>query len=361
MSSAANPSSKTNFLQFRVIDDAEEVPTNQYDGDLWGIYLTLEHPDGRYLDEHGLPDGTTYKVEGGAGDIKNQGLTQPDAKRDFSTMMSGANQRNTEQWWRENVDLDVYFTFRAINRAINNMDIRDGWNHYLYHNPETNLWETLPWDLDMLYVPTTHWSGVIRFENALRHPALKIEYGNRARELQDLLFSVDQVNQLVDEYASFVNPQNGGWTMADVDQFMWNYHPRASTSGDDIHRGAFYKQVADYDRFIGANGVRRLVSADHEGMAQWIKDFLLPAPGGGSTPAGYGADQLNQHVVDPAVPNTPVISYVGAPSHAADGLLFRTSPFADPDAGDSFAALQWRLAKVTDPTAPAYDPCAARL
>jgi hypothetical protein len=273
-------------------------------------------------------------------------------------MMSGANRTNTEEWWRENIDLDVYFTFRAINRAINNMDLRDGWNHFLYHNPETNLWEALPWDLDMLYVPTTHWSGVIRFENALSHPALQIEYANRARELQDLLFSVDQVHQLVEEYAGFVNPQNGGWTMADVDQYLWNYHPRASTSGDDIHRGAFNKQVADYDRFIGPNGVRRLVSADHEGLARWIEDFLLPAPGNGSTPAGYGADLLNQHVVDPAVPHTPVISYIGNPSYAADGLVFRTSPFDDPDVRESFAALQWRLAKVTDRSAPAYDPSA---
>jgi hypothetical protein len=355
---AGNPSPNTNFLQFRVIDDAPEATASQYDGDLWGLYLSLEHPDGRFLDARDLPDGTTYKVENAQGDIKHQGSTQPDATRNFRDMMAGASRVNTEEWWRENIDLDVFFDFRAINRAINNMDIRDGWNHYIYHNSETGKWETIPWDLDMLWVPTTHWSGVIRFENALRHESIAIEYANRARELQDLLFSPDQVNQLVDEYAGFVNPPGVELTMSDVDRFMWNYHPRASTSGDDIHRGAFHKQSADYDRFIGPNGVRRLVSGDHEGMAQWIKDFLLPAPGGGSTPAGYGANQLDQHVQDASVPHRPTIQYVGAANFAADGLVFRTSDFADPDAGDSFAALEWRLARVTDPSAPKYDPAA---
>ena len=90
-----NPSPHTNFLQFRVIDDAEEAPEDQYAGDLWGLYLTIEHPDGRFLEERGLPDGTTYKVEGANGDIKNQGPTQPDSRRDFSSFMRGANQRNT--------------------------------------------------------------------------------------------------------------------------------------------------------------------------------------------------------------------------------------------------------------------------
>jgi hypothetical protein len=136
---------------------------------------------------------------------------------------------------------------------------------------------------------------------------------------------------------------------------MWNYHPRASTSGEDVHRGAFNRKVASYSRFIGPNGDRTLVSADHEGFAQWIKDFLLPAPGGGSTPAGYGANLLEQHVRDAAIPNTPTITYTGPAGFPLDRLTFRTSAFSDPD-NSPFAALEWRLAEVTDPTAPVFDP-----
>ena len=166
------------------------------------------------------------------------------------------------------------------------MDIRDGWNHYLYHNPETDKWTVIPWDLDMLYVPSTHWSGVIRVQNSLQHDELETAYENRARELQDLLFTEDQLSQLVDEYAGFVNPQTGERTMVDVDRFMWNYN-RRSVNG---HRGAFDRRVTDYNFARGPNGNRTLISGDHEGFAQWIKDFMLPSPGGGSTPAGYGAE-----------------------------------------------------------------------
>ena len=356
---AGAPSPNTNYLQFRVIDNTDEAPEDQYNGDLWGMYLTLEHPDGKFLDERDLPDGTTYKVEGSNGDIKNQGPTQPDALGDFREFMRGANnRRQTDEWWRENVDLDSYFTFHAINRVVNNMDIRDGWNHYLYHNPETNQWSVIPWDLDMLFVPTTHWPEVIRLQNMLRNEPLEIEYQNHARELQDLLFSEGQVHQIVDEYARFVNPQTGGMTMVDVDQFMWNYHPRTSSSGTDTHRGQFNKLVADYDRFQGRGGDRTLVSADNEGFAQWIKDFMLPSPGGGSDPAGYGADRLDDHARDDEIPETPSIAYVGSDGFAVDGLSFETSSFQDPQGDDTFAAMQWRLAEVTDPLAPNFDSAA---
>src|SRR5207247_2067860 len=57
---AGIPTPSTNYFQLRVIDEAVEAhPTDQYRGDLWGLYLTIEHTDGRFLDERGLPDGNT--------------------------------------------------------------------------------------------------------------------------------------------------------------------------------------------------------------------------------------------------------------------------------------------------------------
>src|SRR5690606_18715087 len=70
------PASHTHFVQFRVIDRAEEAPADdQYNGDAWGLYLAVEQPDGAFLDEHGLPDGNVYKLEGVL-DRKHQGATQ---------------------------------------------------------------------------------------------------------------------------------------------------------------------------------------------------------------------------------------------------------------------------------------------
>ena len=44
-------------------------------GDLWGLYLAVEQSDGHFLDEHGLPDGNIYDMEGGTGTLNNQGPT----------------------------------------------------------------------------------------------------------------------------------------------------------------------------------------------------------------------------------------------------------------------------------------------
>ena len=36
-----------------------------------------------------------------------------------------SNSTQTEQWWRDNIDLDAYYSFRACNRISGNVDIRD--------------------------------------------------------------------------------------------------------------------------------------------------------------------------------------------------------------------------------------------
>ena len=56
------------------------------------------------------------------------------------------------------------------------------------------------------------------------------------------------------------------------------------------------------------------------------------------------------------MPNKPSISYTGQPSFPVDGLIFQSSAFTDPQGNGTFAAMEWRIAEVTDPTAPAYDP-----
>ena len=354
---AGVPSPNMNPLQLRVIDSANETdPSSQYNSDLWGLYWTLEYPDGRFLDERGLPDGNVYKMEGNNGDKKHQGATDPIDNSDVNAFKSGYNSNPSIDWWRDNVDLDAYYSFRSVNREINNMDLRDGWNVYYYHNADTGQWTPIPWDLDMLYAPTTHWSGVINIQKSIQqHSQLNIEYQARGRELQDLLFNADQLGMLVDEYAGFVNPPGQPWTMADVDQFMWNYSPRTSGS----HTGAFYRNPADSDPW-GPVVNRYLATADHEGMAQWIKDFMLPAPGGGSSPVAYGFDFLAGESADGNIPYTPTASYVGQAGYPIDDLSFRTSAFGDPQGSGTFAAMEWRIAEITDPADPDFDPAQPR-
>ena len=327
-------SPRTTFLQFRVIDAAEEAhPTNQYVGDLWGLYMTIEQIDGRFLDERGLPDGNTYKIESGAGVKRNQGANQTATSADYNAFRTGFNSRQTIDWWRANADLPSYYSFRGINRVVNNMDLRDGWNHGVYHNGATDRWHVIPWDLDMLYMPVTHWSGVINWQNSItQNPELRLEYRNHLRSLSDLLVQPDQLEPLIDAFVAVVNPPGEPLTLVDVDEAMWNLHPRSAGG----HRGAFYRNPSTH----GARGgtVRRqLVTADHEGMAQWVKDFTL---------SGYGQTRFRAEFTDRAIPSTPEVTFTGVEGFPLDGLQFRVSQFADPDEDGSFGAMEWRLAEV---------------
>ena len=203
------------------------------------MYLAIEHPDGRFLEERGLADGNVYKIEG-VGDQKNQGPTQPSDGSDWTSFSSASGSLNSVAWWRSNFDLDGFYGFRAINRATGNVDLRDSANYYMYHNPD-GRWSAIPWDLDMMYVPETHWSGVIRADTCLGHSEISIEFKNRCRELLDLLFSdIDrhggQASQLVEELSQVINPTGVPLTMVDADEYMWSYHPRTASD----HRGPWY-------------------------------------------------------------------------------------------------------------------------
>ncbi len=60
---AGVPASRCRHVQFRVIDAAEEQTTKQYTGDLWGLHLLVENPDGGFLDERELPDWKLHRTK----------------------------------------------------------------------------------------------------------------------------------------------------------------------------------------------------------------------------------------------------------------------------------------------------------
>src|SRR4029079_13184286 len=104
------------FVQFRVIDEASEsYSTTQYEGDFWGVYLAVEQEDGRFLDEHALPDGNFYKMEGGTGELNNIGASGPTDKSDLNAFMSGyRNSATPDDWWRSHFSLDQYYSYQTI-------------------------------------------------------------------------------------------------------------------------------------------------------------------------------------------------------------------------------------------------------
>ena len=356
----------THFVHFRVIDDAEEAPTGsrnaQYNGDLWGLYLCVEHTDSRFLDERVLPDGNVYKIESGNGDKRNQGPTQSITPSDWNSFRSGYGRSQSLRWWRDNLDLPTYYTFRCVNRIISNVDIREGWNKVFYHHPN-GRWHPVPWDLDMLIIPETHWQGSINIERCLsQHKALKVEFKNRARELLDLLLddaspTGGQIGQFIDEHARFINPPGNPLTFVDIDQFMWNYHPRTAGS----HLGQFYVSPKSQGN-RGGTWTRRLKSKDHEGMMRHMLDFMTDTdPGrwsiGDGDPSGYGYNYLEYEAKFTDIPNTPTVAYVGPDGFPLNELRFKTSSFEPGRSTNNkkFTSIQWRLAEVSHPKTPFFE------
>ena len=99
---------KTHHVQFNVIDERRETGTTQYDSDYYGLFLAIEQLDGRFLDEHKLPDGNLYKIEGHNGDSNNQGPTQVSDSSDVSDFIEAYRTAPApnSRWWRANLDID---------------------------------------------------------------------------------------------------------------------------------------------------------------------------------------------------------------------------------------------------------------
>ncbi|MBN2133504.1 MAG: lamin tail domain-containing protein [Sedimentisphaerales bacterium] len=347
------PAPHTAWFQLRIIDTPQEADRgNQYEGDLWGLYLAFENPNNQFLDEHDLPDGNVYKMQGAHYSL-NQGPTQPTDKSDLASFISagnGYNKANPIQplsWWRRHVNLDAYYSYRAVVEVINHSDLREQENCVYYHHPESDQWWMLPWDVDLLYEEFARWgpdgiqshSTLEQFRKVLQHPEAMVAFQDRGRELQDLLFNQDQLWHLIDELAAVVADPNLPYSMADVDRTMWDYNPRTRDRGGSAP-GVFYRTpYPGADIYPGFSGYARvLTSADFAGMVRYIKDFVVPP--------GYGGAQFNELLLDPDVPARPTVTYVGAEGYPTGDLVFLTDVQADPPGDGSFAALQWRIAEV---------------
>ncbi len=326
---------KSNWLQFRIIDDSSEYGPTQYEGDFWGLYMTLEQMDGRFLDEHDLPDGNLYKIEGFNGELNNQGPTAVTNKSDLTALISRIS-RPAEQWWRDNIDLERYYSYRCVVEGIHHGDIGYGKNYFFYLNPENNIWSMLPWDIDLTWAENMYGNGEDPFKNQgaiFSNPALEIEYQNRLREFQDLLYNPDQMNQLLDELADFIDPDDGP-TIVDADRAMWDYNPIMSSNyvnSSKAGQGRFYQQ---------AN------TQDFRGMVKLMKDYVVFVTNNTRNWYGQSGPSMNSLAFDSQMPYTPETSYTGTEGYPIDDLTFQTNSFSDPQGNGTFGAMKWRIAEV---------------
>jgi hypothetical protein len=142
-------------------------------GEYFGLYLYLEHPDNRFLERNGLdPDGDVYKAEMGPygqgacewtpGLYRYQSLglyatywqeetNQDGDVRSVAEFIDGLHEANGDRaFLREKVDAESLIIYQIGQVALHNFDGPTK-NHFLYHHPGTGLWHFLPWDQDLSF------------------------------------------------------------------------------------------------------------------------------------------------------------------------------------------------------------------
>ncbi len=356
---------KTSFLQFRVIDEIAEAGTDQYEGDFWGLYLGVEQENGRFLDEHGLPDGNLYKMEGGTGELNNLSPLGPTDKSDLNYLLNNYTGAS-DAWWRTNWVLTNYYSYQAIVQAIHHYDINGGKNYFYYRYPDSGLWKVIPWDLDLTWAHnmfnppwggltaltpriltgatavagTGNQSGTYNLALSGERPAFELEFRNRVREIRDLLFNPNQAGQLIDEQAWLVRGPTNGPTFLDADRAMWDWNPKMTNSAyssslGKAGQGEFYKWSQ-----------APAVSKDFNGCVQLMKNYVI-----------VRGEHLDSLATDAAIPAQPTVTYTGANNFPLNQLMFQCSAYSG---SSPFAAVKWRAGEVWDPNAPAADPAKPR-
>lgn len=340
---AGVPSPPATWVQWRVVTQADEVSAkDQYQGDLWGVYVALGDMKPKLLADRRLPDGLTVSIQSG---LKHTPEGMADADKVWGKFLGEVRSRPTEDWCRKNLDLPAYYSFHALNRLLGNVDLRPDGNHGYYRHPD-GRWAPIPWDNDMMFVPRHHQPGYIDAAACLGHPKIALEYRNRAREVLDL-FAADagerggQVGQLVADLAKALTPEVYKLDWPRLDEAVWDHHPRMN------QKGSYFVNPAHGD-FFGGHWTRALATNDFAGYRKFLVDFCTDsrpvknyAPNDGDQ-RGYGWGYLTHEAKDDKVPATPKAE------RADDRFRFKASAFSSP-AKSKPAALEWRVGRVGKP------------
>ncbi len=366
MQMAGVDSFKTAFLTMRVIDDALEAePSSQYEGDFWGLYLLLEQEDGRFLEEHGLPDSNYYKMESGTGELNNLGPSGPTDKSDLNYILNNYTSAS-EAWWRTNWNLPKYYSYQAIIQAVHHYDINADKNFFYYFNSATRLWEVMPWDYDLSWAHNMYnapWGGLNALASRIlgataeagtgaqtgtsnlklngTRPVFETEFRNRVREIRDLLFNTNETFRLIDEMAALLRGAPGtNATVLDADRAQWDYNPKMISSAytpnvNKASQGYFYA-------FPQESGTNPALKGSFNATLEIMRHYVR-----------IRSQHLDSLAGDAAIPAQPSISYTGPAAHPINRLVFRVSNYAGANA---FAWVKWRAGEVTYEDSPNRQP-----
>lgn len=359
------PAPYTQWFHFRVVKGSDEAPKTssvtslseaqnmQYMGDFYGILLGLEDYDSRFLNAHGLEDGNLYKMitsRTNGNDVKrNQGKFSVTDGSDFNNAIRNVRSTKDTAWLMTYVNYEHYSRYHAIVEAVRHYDVAPNLdehlkNRSLYFSPPTaeNKWgqsHTLPWDSDTSWGP--NWNSGIDWERDAmtkgtgREP-LTILYKNTIREIRDLVWQEDQINPMLDRQAAIIAK------FQDADRDRWNSAPSAAGTQSIPALAAKVENMKKY-AWIG-------------GTWEGGTDPVVPQSKDTGISGKQGRDAyLDWAATDPLIPAKPTITYSGAESYPADSIRLKASEYANTDSsGAPFAAIEYRVAEITDPALPGF-------
>ena len=354
------PAPSTFHFHFRVIRGAQESPADPYAGDFWGLNWAQEKYDVNFLEAHNLPKANLYKLVDnfvlGVEELRYQGSLAPTNAQDFYNIENNLTGFQPAAWLLGHVNYTNWFRYDAYCEAIRHYDYWPDANKnaawyfeppYTAANSFLGRMTTFPYDSTDTWGPTWNNGYDVVFNGIFNVVALggntaggdtgenlelQKEYRNTVREVRDLLIQPDQVGAVIDAFVGRLRD------FAPADHARWSNAPAPAS----------YLSISP-----GGPGLTGGLLA----YAQDMKDFMF-APGGTnkghwvggtSVPVGGNSTRLDTVGNDPAIPSRPTITYAGTNGYPVDGLIFQSSPFADPQGAGTFASMQWRVAEVLAP------------
>lgn len=328
-------------------DEAPDGTDGQHLGDFFGLAMFYDDFGGAFLENRGLPKGNIYKWKDGVTNPADlQSYQARDSVADYSDFNTIRNQLRPERddaWLAAHVDWDQWSRYHAICEAIRHYDFGVTSAHlknrawYFQPVPDNPLGRLhhIPHDHDASWYVGYHdgitvgigidyaHQAIFGYNGATEKPVFTRAYRNTMRECRDLLWRPETVHDMIDR------------ATAAIAEFS----------------------LADRDRWLSAPAAAGYESSmpPIQTVPPYMKNFAFVADTvNGATLTGGRAAYMDQLAADPLIPATPVISYAGAPGFPANALALSATPYPA-GAAAPFGAIQWRLAEITDPTAPAYD------
>jgi len=276
------------------------------------------------------------------------------------------------------VNYDKFFRYLAVAEAVRQYDFdyagekrNIAWFFEpdpTGQNPLGRLW-LLPYDTDLTWGPNWNggpyqpWralepggnDGKAHTDNPGGMAAMKMEFRNYVREFRDLLWNEETIDPLLDELADSIRD------LAPADRDRWTHLPSSaySTDRDGLHvTGHYSSGTFTWSLDDKVDDMKRFAFIGNHTWSSGVGGSGT-SDGGYVPPGGRAAvlDEIAGFEGDAgAVPYTPTASYAGPAGHPIDVLTFETGPFDDPQGPGTFAAMQWRIAELSDLDSPDYDP-----